>query len=168
MLEAVYCNFLLTIQGSVSSSDLYPISYCICPDFFYLLGKNCWPESSISTISMIFGINLHLGFVLTHQSSINAFYLWRENQFLPSKFIHIYIVFIWFFVVELGLYCGTQAFHWLQWTEDTLHFSTWVCHRGGVSCCREQVLSTRASVVAAGGLSSVVHRLRCSRACRIF
>ena len=96
MLEAVYCNFLLTIQGSVSSSDLYPISYCICPDFFYLLGKNCWPESSISTISMIFGINLHLGFVLTHQSSISAFYLWRENQFLPSKFIHIYIIYLIF------------------------------------------------------------------------
>ena len=36
--------------------------------------------------SMIFGINLHLGFVSNHQSSINIFYLWRPNQFLPSKF----------------------------------------------------------------------------------
>ena len=72
-----------------------------------------------------------------------------------NKFSYFIILFYFFIVFSvLGLCCCTWAFLWLQRAGATLRCGARASHCGGFSCCREQALGTRASVVVARGLSS--------------
>ena len=54
----------------------------------------------------------------------------------------------------LGLRCCTQAFSSCGKQGQLSSSNSQASHGGGVSCCRAQGLDTRASAVAAAGLSS--------------
>ena len=63
-------------------------------------------------------------------------------------------IFIYLFLVVLGLHCCMWAFS--RHSEQGLFSScsAWALHRGGFSCCRAWALDAQASVVPAHGLSS--------------
>ena len=76
-------------------------------------------------------------------------------KLISSISCHFLNFLIYLFLAVLGLRCCAQAFSGCGERGLLSSCSVQASHYCGVSCCRVQALGTRASVVAALGLSSL-------------
>ena len=94
--------------------------------------------------------------------SINVFMLLTYPHTLLNSFLNWFFCFYKFiYFIYFCLHWVFVAAHWLSLVAASraLRCSEWPFHCSGFSCGRAWALGVWASVVVAGGLSSVAHRL---------